>query len=138
MEIPVRVKRLPHCPGLPSYATLGSAGMDLRAAIDAPINMRAGQRWAIPTGLMIQIPVGYEGQIRARSGLATKSGIGLANGIGTIDCDFRDEIIVLLINFGNVEYTIMPAARIAQLIVAPCLRARWVEVEDFGTPIFEI
>ena len=88
---------------LPFYETDGSAGMDLRAFIEEPVTLKPGQRMLIPTGLYIELPVGYEAQIRARSGLAIKKGIGLVNGIGTIDSDYRGEIKVILINWGE-EY----------------------------------
>lgn len=103
---------------LPRYETEGSAGMDIRAYIDAPIHIEPGDRALIPTGLFMEIPAGYEVQIRARSGLAVKYGIGLTNGIGTIDSDYRGEIKVSLINWGHETFTVRNGDRIAQMVVA--------------------
>ena len=102
---------------LPSYETEGSAGMDIRAYIDEPITIASGKRALIPTGLFMEIPAGFEVQIRARSGLAVKYGIGLTNGIGTIDSDYRGEIKVALINWGEEEFTVNNGDRIAQMVV---------------------
>lgn len=102
---------------LPSYETEGSAGMDIRAYIDEPITIAPGKRALIPTGLFMEIPAGFEVQIRARSGLAVKYGIGLTNGIGTIDSDYRGEIKVALINWGEEEFTVNNGDRIAQMVV---------------------
>ena len=102
---------------LPSYETEGSAGMDIRAYIDEPITLEPGKRALIPTGIFMEIPSGYEVQIRARSGLAVKYGIGLTNGIGTIDSDYRGEIKVALINWGEEPFTVNNGERIAQMVV---------------------
>ena len=102
---------------LPAYETEGSAGMDIRAFIDGPIVLEPGKRALIPTGLFMEIPAGYEVQIRARSGLAVKYGIGLTNGIGTIDSDYRGEIKVSLINWGEDPFTVNNGDRIAQMVV---------------------
>lgn len=102
---------------LPSYETEGSAGMDIRAYINEPITIAPGKRALIPTGLFMEIPAGFEVQIRARSGLAVKYGIGLTNGIGTIDSDYRGEIKVALINWGEEEFTVNNGDRIAQMVV---------------------
>ena len=102
---------------LPSYETEGSAGMDIRAYTDEPITLEPGKRALIPTGLFMEIPSGYEVQIRARSGLAVKYGIGLTNGIGTIDSDYRGEIKVALINWGEEPFTVNNGERIAQMVV---------------------
>jgi dUTP pyrophosphatase len=104
---------------LPQYETAGSAGMDLRAAIEAPITLAPLERRLIPTGLIFHIPEGYEVQLRARSGLSIKHGITLVNGIGTIDSDYRHEVKVALINLGQEPYTIQPAERICQAVIAP-------------------
>jgi len=101
---------------LPSYETTGSAGADLRAYIEEPITLRPGERRLIPTGLFVELPVGIEAQIRARSGLAIKHGIGLVNGIGTVDSDYRGEWNVPLINWGQEPYTINNGDRIAQVV----------------------
>lgn len=103
---------------LPQYETEGSAGMDIRAYMDEPVTLLPGERALIPTGLFMEIPIGYEVQIRARSGLAAKYGIGLTNGIGTIDSDYRGEIKVSLINWGQESYTVKNGDRIAQMVVA--------------------
>lgn len=103
---------------LPSYATDGASGMDLRAFIEEPIVLNPMERKLIPTGLFTEIPNGYEGQVRARSGLAIKYGIGLVNSIGTIDSDYRGELKVPLINFGAEPFTINNGDRIAQLVIA--------------------
>ncbi len=102
---------------LPEYKTEGSAGVDLKACIDASIVLKPFDRALIPTGLYLSIPKGYEGQIRGRSGLALKNGITLANGIGTIDSDYRGEVKVILINLGNEPFTINNGDRIAQLVL---------------------
>ena len=103
---------------LPTYATDGASGMDLRAFIDEPVILQPMERRLIPTGLFVQIPEGYEGQVRARSGLAIKHGIGLVNSIGTIDSDYRGELKIPVINFGNESFTINNGDRIAQLVIA--------------------
>ena len=115
---------------LPEYATPGSAGMDLRANIDAPITLAPGERKLIPTGIYIALPVGYEAQIRPRSGLALKYGIGLANMLGTCDSDFRGEIGVILINLGQEDFVVNDGERIAQMVIAKHERAEWVVVEE--------
>ena len=103
---------------LPQYATAGSAGMDLRADIDKPIVLKPLDRKLIPTGLKIALPVGYEAQIRPRSGLAIKYGVTVLNSPGTIDADYRGEICVILVNLSNVDFVVNPSERIAQMVVA--------------------
>jgi dUTP pyrophosphatase len=115
---------------LPEYATLGSAGMDLRASIDAPITLTPGERKLIPTGIYIALPVGYEAQVRPRSGLALKYGIGLANMLGTLDADYRGEIGVILINLGQEDFVVNDGERIAQMVIAKHERAEWDVVEE--------
>ena len=115
---------------LPEYATPGSAGMDLRANIDAPITLAPGERKLIPTGIYIALPVGYEAQVRPRSGLALKHGIGLANMLGTVDADFRGEIGVILINLGQEDFVVNDGERIAQMVIAKHERAEWDVVEE--------
>ncbi len=131
----VRVKRLPHGEGIeiPSYATEHSAGLDLRAAVDETITLKPMERALIPTGFIFEIPEGYEGQVRPRSGLALKKGITVLNSPGTIDADYRGEVKVLLINLGKEEVVIKRGDRIAQLIVAPVSRVELVEVEEVST-----
>ena len=115
---------------LPEYATPGSAGMDLRANIDAPITLAPGERKLIPTGIYIALPVGYEAQVRPRSGLALKYGIGLANMLGTVDADFRGQIGVILINLGQEDFVVNDGERIAQMIIAKHERAEWEVVDE--------
>ncbi len=128
--VTLKVKRLAHARDLPRYATPGAAGMDLTAAIERPLTLNAGKRIAIPTGLVLEIPAGYEGQVRPRSGLAAKAGISLTNCVGTIDSDYRGEVCVLAINHGEQAYTFEPGERIAQLLLMPVPRVEIVEVED--------
>ncbi len=131
MTIPISIRRLPHAAGLPlpSYATEGAAGMDLLAAVDAPVTIGPGQRTLIPTGLTIALPPGYELQIRPRSGLALRHGIVLPNSPGTIDEDYRGEIQIIMLNAGDAPFTVERGARVAQAVLAPVTRARWHEVE---------
>ena len=131
-DLLVPVQRLPHGEGieLPSYATAGSAGCDLRAAIAESLTLLPGGRTRIPTGLAVAIPVGYEGQVRMRSGLAIRHGLTLLNGPGTIDSDYRGEIQIILANLGSEPVTITRGERIAQLVIAPVARARWEPTEE--------
>lgn len=115
---------------LPSYQSTQAAGMDLRADIGEPIILRPMARAAVPTGIAVQIPAGFEGQVRPRSGRAISEGLTLVNAPGTIDPDFRGEIKVLLVNLGEAEVSIRPGERIAQLVIAPVARAELVEVEQ--------
>jgi dUTP pyrophosphatase len=122
----VAVRRLPHAEGLhlPAYASLGAAGLDLHAAL-APgqtLILEPGARDRVPTGFMIQLPDGFEGQVRPRSGLAFEHGVGVLNAPGTIDSDYRGEIKVLLVNFGAHPFEIVRGMRIAQLVIAPVVR----------------
>ncbi|MBI3590900.1 MAG: dUTP diphosphatase [Candidatus Melainabacteria bacterium] len=108
---------------LPSYATEGAAGMDLTNVLDKPLILKPGERAKVPTGLIMVLPEGYEGQVRPRSGLAAKHGITLTNCVGTVDSDYRGEICCLMINLGNEPYTINPGERIAQLVISPIVQA---------------
>jgi len=128
----MQVRREPGCEDLPlpAYATEGAVGMDLHAAVMEPVELQPGERRMIPTGLRIGIPEGYEAQIRARSGLALRHGIAMANGVGTLDPDFRGPVQILVINLGGKPFTIRRGERIAQLVVLPVLRVEWKEVED--------
>jgi dUTP pyrophosphatase len=123
--------RLPHGEGLdlPAYETPGSVGMDLRAACaqDAPIRIAPGGRVLVPTGLVLEIPPGHEGQVRPRSGLALKHGVTVLNAPGTIDSDYRGEVMVLLVNLGEAAFTVERGMRVAQLVIAPVIQ---VEVEE--------
>ena len=128
--LPVTV--LPHGEGLelPSYATPGAAGCDLRAAVAEPLTLPAGERTLVPTGICVAIPEGYEGQVRMRSGLAIRHGLSLLNAPGTIDSDYRGEIRVILANLGAEPVTIARGDRIAQLVIAPVVRARLDRVSE--------
>jgi dUTP pyrophosphatase len=137
MSVDVRVKRLPHGKDLPlpTYQTASSAGLDLQAAI-APLTtlvIEPGSRELVPTGLAIELPEGFEAQIRPRSGLALKKGVTLVNTPGTIDADYRGEIGVIIINHGAEPFEIVRGDRIAQMIVAPVVQARLVEVDDLSS-----
>lgn len=114
---------------LPSYETFASAGMDLRACVDEPLTLKPLERAVVKTGLFIELPVGFEAQVRPRSGLAAKKGITVLNSPGTIDADYRGEIGVILVNLSNEDFTIENSERIAQLIIAKHERAEWEEVE---------
>ena len=114
---------------LPTYETEGSAGADLRAYLDEPVTLQPGERRLVPTGLFVELPVGIEAQIRARSGMAIKHGIGLVNGIGTVDSDYRGEWNVPLINFSNEPYTVHNGDRIAQVVFASYVKGEFVVTE---------
>lgn len=115
---------------LPHYETEASAGMDLRANISEAVTLRPLERSIIKTGLFIELPIGYEAQVRPRSGLAAKKGITVLNSPGTIDADYRGEIGVILVNLSNEDFIIESGERIAQLIIAKHERAEWIEVEE--------
>ncbi len=115
---------------LPNYETIASAGMDLRACVDGPSTLKPLQRAIVKTGLFIELPIGYEAQVRPRSGLAAKKGITVLNSPGTIDADYRGEIGVILVNLSNEDFTIEHGERIAQLVIAKHERAIWEEVEE--------
>ncbi len=131
-DVPVEVKRLPHGEGLelPVYATAGAAGMDVVAAED--VTLGPGARHAVATGLLLAIPAGYEIQVRPRSGLALKHGISVLNTPGTIDSDYRGELKVILINHSAESFAIFRGDRVAQLVLAPVVRAGWVEVDHLA------
>ena len=129
-KIKLKIKKLPHAYKNPAYATPGSSGMDLYAAIEGPVTLKPLDRYAIPTGLVCEVPEGFEIQLRARSGLALKYGITLANGIGTVDSDYRGEIKVIVINLGQKSYTFNPGDRIAQLVVSSVVRPDIEVVEE--------
>ena len=117
---------------LPAYETEGSAGMDLRANLEADILLKPLERILVPTGLFIEIPAGYEAQIRPRSGLAIRHGITLLNTPGTIDADYRGEIKIILVNLSTEEFVIRNGERIAQMIVAAHEMAEWIEVDELA------
>ena len=114
----------------PSYETIASAGMDLRANINEPIVIRPLERTLVPTGLFIELPVGYEAQVRPRSGLAIKKGITVLNTPGTIDADYRGEVMVIMINLSNENFVIDDGERIAQMIISAHEQAEWIEVNE--------
>lgn len=128
----IEVVRLPHAEGLPlpAYATEGAAGMDLLAAVAAPVVLPPGGRALVPTGLRLAIPAGFELQVRPRSGLALKNGVVLPNSPGTIDEDYRGELGVILLNAGHESFTVERGMRIAQAVIAPVVRAAWREVAE--------
>jgi dUTP pyrophosphatase len=117
---------------LPEYATALSAGMDIRANIDEPIVLKPLERKLVPTGLFIELPAGYEAQIRPRSGLAIKKGITILNSPGTIDADYRGEICVILVNLSTEDFIINDGERICQMVIASHEQAEWVQVTELG------
>lgn len=125
----MRIARVPGTEDLPlpAYETSGAAGMDLRAAVDVQIILQPGERKAVPTGIMIAIPPGYEAQVRPRSGLALRHGIGMINSPGTLDSDFRGVVQVIMVNHGDEPFTVARGDRIAQLVVSPVMRVVWEE-----------
>jgi len=134
-EITIKFKRLSeefnNIP-IPSYSTSGSAGMDIRAAMKEPITLKPMEVEMIPTNLSVEIPEGFEIQVRPRSGLAAKHGIGILNSPGTIDSDYRGEVKIILINFSKEEFIIQPGERIAQLILSKVFKARLEETEELN------
>ncbi|MBC7496706.1 MAG: dUTP diphosphatase [Sphingomonadaceae bacterium] len=133
-EVAIRVEIMRHAEGLdlPAYATSGAAGMDAVAAVDRDLVLAPGERRPVPTGLKLVIPDGYELQVRPRSGLALKHLLTVPNSPGTIDSDYRGELMILLANLGDAPVTITRGMRIAQLVVAPVVRGRWVVVAAVG------
>ncbi|WP_293807144.1 dUTP diphosphatase [uncultured Bosea sp.] len=132
--VTVLLQRLPHGADLPlpAYETEGAAGLDLRAAIGGPVTLAPGERALIPTGLAMQLPEGFEGQVRPRSGLALRHGVTVLNAPGTVDSDYRGEVSVVLINHGSEPFTVTRGDRIAQLVIAPVTHARLSEVETLS------
>jgi dUTP pyrophosphatase len=132
--VEIAIRRLAHAEGLPlpAYETAGAAAMDLRAAVEAgaPFTLAPGARAAVPTGFSIALPEGYEAQVRPRSGLALNSGITCLNSPGTVDADYRGEIKVILANHGSEPFHIRRGDRIAQMVVAPAIRATWREADS--------
>jgi len=117
---------------LPRYMTADAAGMDLLADVTEPVELAAGGRALIPTGLAVEIPTGFEAQIRPRSGLALRHGITLLNSPGTIDADYRGEIMVLVVNLGDQPFSVRRGERIAQMVIAPVVHTRWREVAELA------
>ena len=130
--VEVRIQRLPHAPGLPEYATAGSAGLDIAAAVagDEPMELAPGARALVPTGLRLAVPEGYEAQIRPRSGLALRHGLMLPNSPGTIDSDYRGELQVIVMNAGSEPVRIERGMKIAQLVLMPVPRVAWQECAE--------
>lgn len=131
----LRVRRLPHAADLPlpEPASAGSAGLDLRAATDSELRLAPGERVRVPTGLVLELPKGWEGQVRPRSGLAARHGVTLLNTPGTIDSDYRGEVQVIVVNLGQEPFRIVRGDRIAQLVVAPVAEVAVVEVETLSS-----
>jgi dUTP pyrophosphatase len=131
----IKVVRLPHAEGLPlpAYQSTGAAGLDLVAAVETPVTLRVGQRALIPTGLILELPAGFEAQVRPRSGLALNHGITVLNSPGTVDSDYRGEVKVLLVNLGDRAFTVARGERIAQLVIARCERVALVEAAAAST-----
>jgi len=136
MSITLRILRLPHGEGLPlsSYQSANAAGLDLVAAIpeDAPVSLESSDRALVPTGLAFELPEGYEAQVRPRSGLALKHGVTVLNSPGTIDADYRGEVMVILINLGTSPFLIERGDRIAQLVVSPVTHVEVMAVAELG------
>ena len=132
MTVSIRVRRLSHAEGLPLpvYATGGAAGADLCAAVDGEITIESGAREAVPTGLILEIPDGFEAQVRPRSGLAIRQGLTIVNAPGTIDSDYRGELKVVMVNLGAETVIIARGDRIAQMVIAPVTRAEFVEADE--------
>ena len=130
--IKVKIKKLHPDAVIPQYMTEHAAGLDLCTVIETPFVLKPGERTLLPTGLAMEIPSGYEGQVRPRSGLALKQGIALVNSPGTIDADYRGEIGIIVINHGQESVEFLPGDRIAQLIIAPVTQAELVEVTELN------
>jgi dUTP pyrophosphatase len=126
MDISIKIVNRSSNP-LPHYATAGSSGMDIRADLEQSITLKPLERVLVPTGLFMELPGGFEGQVRPRSGLAIKQGITCLNTPGTIDSDYRGEIKIILINLSDMEQVISPGDRIAQLVISPVSQASWIE-----------
>jgi len=129
-EVAVRIQRLPHAPGLPAYATPGSAGLDILAALDAPMDLAPGARALVPTGLRLALPEGYEAQIRPRSGRGLRHGLMLPNSPGTSDADYRGEVHIIVLNAGPDPIRLERGMKIAQLVVMPVPRVTWQECTE--------
>jgi dUTP pyrophosphatase len=131
-NVELRIRRKAGCEDLPlpMYMSPGAAGMDLMAAVEAPVTIEPGERTLIPTGIHMALPHGYEAQVRPRSGLALKSGVTVLNTPGTIDSDYRNEVGVILANFGPGPFTVERGMRVAQMIIAPVTQVTVLEVEE--------
>jgi len=136
-RIRLNIKPLPHHRGLPlpAYASEGASGMDIRACVEAPVTLNPGDIRLIPTGFAVAIPTGFEGQIRPRSGLALNHGIGMVNSPGTIDADYRGEVGIILVNWGNAPFVVKRGDRIAQMVISRVCRADVRETEDLDATL---
>ncbi|HOG17815.1 MAG: Deoxyuridine 5'-triphosphate nucleotidohydrolase [Syntrophaceae bacterium PtaU1.Bin231] len=136
-EVRIRIRRSSGCQDipLPRYMTAGAAGMDVCAAVEGELVIHPGQRAKIPTGFAIELPAGYEAQIRPRSGMAIRNGVTLVNSPGTVDADYRGEIAVILINHGEESFKVARGDRIAQMIVQQVCRVSWLETEELAPTI---
>ncbi len=133
-QVAVKVKKLPHFKGeLPIYQTRHASGFDIRAQLNENVNIRPGHRLLIPTGLIFEVPLGFELQARPRSGWAIKNGISLVNSPGTIDADYRGEVKIILINHGQDSIMVCDQDRIAQFVLCPVVQAQLIEVDEVGT-----
>ncbi len=130
LKVPIR--RLPHGEGLPlpEYVSFGAAGLDLYAAVDDRLIIQSGKTVVVPTGISIALPEGYEGQVRSRSGLALKHNIGIINAPGTIDSDYRGEIMLIMTNFSDKDYVVRRGDRVGQLVIARYERIEWEETSE--------
>lgn len=133
--VEIKVRKLHPQAVIPSYMTEHAAGMDLYTVIETPVLLAPGERTLLPTGLAMEIPPGYEGQVRPRSGLALKKGIALVNSPGTIDADYRGEIGIIIINHGIEPVEFLPGDRVAQLIIAPVIQATLVEADELNDSV---
>lgn len=130
--VELKILRLEHNEVLPEYKTPGASGMDLSAAIEKAITLAPLERCLVPTGIKIELPLGYEAQVRARSGLSIKHGITLINAVGTVDSDYRGEICVPVVNLSNDVYTILPGERVAQMVICKVEQAKIVVSEELA------
>ena len=135
MTTPVAVKKLRPNAKLPTYGSEFAAGADLYACLDAPVTIRPHETYLVPTGLSLELPVGWAGMVHARSGMATKRDLAPANKVGVIDCDYRGEVMVSLHNHGSQPQTVEPGERIAQLVIMPYLTAQFFEAEELSDTV---
>ena len=135
MTTPVAVKKLRPNAKLPTYGSEFAAGADLYACLDAPVTIQPHETYLVPTGLSLELPVGWAGMVHARSGMATKRHLAPANKVGVIDCDYRGELMVSLHNHSNITQTVEPGERIAQLVIMPYLTAQFFEAEELSETV---
>ena len=135
MTTPVAVKKLRSNAKLPTYGSEFAAGADLYACLEAPVTIQPHETYLVPTGLSLELPVGWAGMVHARSGMATKRHLAPANKVGVIDCDYRGEVMVSLHNHSNIPQTVEPGERIAQLVITPYLTAQFFEAEELSDTV---